>query len=981
MNAIRPPSPKPASLLVAIMLAGLVPGALAQQPAAGQSKFARVAAKTVWLDDLDLGVAAQGWGTPQRNKSVGGQSLMLGGKKFERGFGTHAASRLMVNLRGGALKFTATVGVDDECNDSSASVKFIVRGDARTLWESGVMKARETPKTCEVNLTGVQTLTLEVGDAGDGIGQDHADWADAKFEVAPTAVLETMGGTAGESLRRETALANPLLNFRDLLFIERGISGPSHICYQYYGHNGRPGGGLYLLKDAFTANPVKVDLLAGKTVTKGPMAGKSLSGGSFVSLDLSFDGKRIAFGWSPGGGKDMELESRFRIFVCDITGDHLTQLTGDVNADDIHPCWLPGDERIVFMSTRRGGFGRCHSIPMPICVMYSMKSDGSDLYCIDWHETNEWHPSIANDGMIVYTRWDYVDRDAVITHHFWKCWPDGRDPRSLHGNYPLPLSTIEPNSGPQGLNLRPMAEFNIRAIPGTTAKYVAISGPHHGQAFGEVVVLDVAVPDDGMVSQVKKITAGPLHSDETGAYGTPWPLSENFFLCNYMGGLYLLDGAGNRSLLYATPQTGNANDKNSLLRPIYPTPLRPKKLADGSDYPKVPPQTYAGARASLAEHKPATIAVMNVNIADTPLPPGSNPKWMRIVQLLPKTTVNADNPRTGYGTQSLTRMSLGVVPVEQDGSVYCEAPVGKTLYFQLLDEDGLAIHSMRSATYVHEGERLSCVGCHEDKWENPPPPSGTPLALRRPPSKLRPEVSEGAIPYNWARLVKPVLDAKCAGCHLKEKKGPDMSYASLGKYAFCFQGQQGNFTSPLVGGSRTTPGKFGARFAKLTPFLTDKHYAVKLTLDEYRRITMWLDLNSNELGSYAKVDEQRRGEVIWPELDVEPWNPLGLELLAKDTTPPMVVSGVRAVPARPATVALTWNAARDAESGVDSYSIYRSGTKLATVYGTRYTDLAPARNQPSTYQVAALNRAGLEGPRSTPLAITVQGSPPTASNP
>jgi hypothetical protein len=273
------------------------------------------------------------------------------------------------------------------------------------------------------------------------------------------------------------------------------------------------------------------------------------------------------------------------------------------------------------------------------------------------------------------------------------------------------------------------------------------------------------------------------------------------------------------------------------------------------------------------------------------------------------------------------------------------------------------------------------VGCHEDKWENPPPPSGTPLALRRPPSKLRPEVSEGAIPYNWARLVKPVLDAKCAGCHLKEKKGPDMSYASLGKYAFCFQGQQGNFTSPLVGGSRTTPGKFGARFAKLTPFLTDKHYAVKLTPDEYRRITMWLDLNSNELGSYAKVDEQRRGEVIWPELDVEPWNPLGLELLAKDTTPPAVVSGVRAAPARPATVALTWNPGRDAESGVDSYSIYRSGDLLATVYGTRYTDLAPARGQPCTYQVAALNRAGLEGPRSTPLAITVRENPPTASNP
>ncbi|MCX6997447.1 MAG: hypothetical protein NTV49_10255, partial [Kiritimatiellaeota bacterium] len=526
---------------------------------------------------------------------------------------------------------------------------------------------------------------------------------------------------------------------------------------------------------------------------------------------------------------------------------------------------------------------------------------------------------------------------------------------------------------PQGLNLRPMSEFNIRAIPGTASKYVAVSGPHHGQAFGEIVVLDVAVPDDGKVSQVKKITSGPLFTDQTGEYGTPWPLAEDLFFCNHMGGLYLLDSAGARELLYATPQAG--------MRPLYPTPLRPRKLADGRDYPQVPPQTFAGERALLPGHKAATIAVMNVNIADTPLPPGIEPKWMRIVQLLPKTTVLADNPRTGYGTQSLTRVSLGVVPVEQDGSVYCEAPVGKTLYFQLLDAQGLAIHSMRSATYVHEGERLSCVGCHENKWTSPPAPQGTPLALRRPPSKLQPEASEGALPFNWARLVKPVLDAKCTGCHLKEKKGPDMSYGSLRNYAFCFQGAQGNFTSPIVGGSRTTPGKFGARFAKLTSFLTAKHHDVKLTPEEYRRITLWLDLNSNELGAYTKVEEQKRGEVVWPELDVEPWNPLGLELLSKEATPPRVVTGVRAVPAQSATMVLTWDAATDAGPIVDSYTVYRNGAKVATVYGTRYTDLTAEKNKPCTYEVAALNRSGLEGPRSAGLAVTVPNNALAAASP
>jgi hypothetical protein len=230
-------------------------------------------------------------------------------------------------------------------------------------------------------------------------------------------------------------------------------------------------------------------------------------------------------------------------------------------------------------------------------------------------------------------------------------------------------------------------------------------------------------------------------------------------------------------------------------------------------------------------------------------------------------------------------------------------------------------------------------------------------------------------------LVKPVLDAKCTDCHLKEKKGPDMSYGSLESYAFCFQGAQGNFTNPIVGGSRTTPGKFGARFARLTPFLTAKHYAVKLTPEEYRRITLWLDLNSNELGAYTKVDEQRRGEVVWPELDVEPWNPLGLEVLSKDTTPPTAVRGVRAVPTPSSNITLGWGAATDAGSGVDSYHIYRNGTRVATVFGTRYTDLSVEKNKPCTYQVAALNRAGLEGARSAAVAVTLPIKALSAASP
>ena len=99
---------------------------------------------------------------------------------------------------------------------------------------------------------------------------------------------------------------------------------------------------------------------------------------------------------------------------------------------------------------------------------------------------------------------------------------------------------------------------------------------------------------------------------------------------------------------------------------------------------------------------------------------------MRIVQVIPQMFDLEFSLETvsqiGFATDSPGRMPLGVVPVEADGSVYCEAPVGKALYFQLLDEQGMAVHSMRSATYVHPGEQLVCQGCHEDKWRPRPRP-------------------------------------------------------------------------------------------------------------------------------------------------------------------------------------------------------------------------------------------------------------------
>jgi len=140
-------------------------------------------AETVWLSSLDLSKMRQGWGKAQVNRSIREKPLSVGGKAFEHGVGTHANSAVWIDLAGGSEKFLASVGVDDAAG-GPGSVTFKIVGDGRKLWESGVMKPGQPPKPVDVDLKGIQCLLLLVGDAGDGVGFDHADWAEARFIVA-----------------------------------------------------------------------------------------------------------------------------------------------------------------------------------------------------------------------------------------------------------------------------------------------------------------------------------------------------------------------------------------------------------------------------------------------------------------------------------------------------------------------------------------------------------------------------------------------------------------------------------------------------------------------------------------------------------------------------------------------------------------------------------------------------------------------------
>jgi hypothetical protein len=169
-------------VLLALSLVVAVPATSPAQPAATQPPARPADARDVPLTSLSISRAVQMWGIPRPHANVEGGPMRIAGQAFDDGVGMHATSRLFVHLGGRAGRFVASVGVDDAAGADQASVEFRLIGDGQLLWSSGTLRKGEPAKPVSVDLAGVQYLTLELADAGDGISGDWGNWADARFE-------------------------------------------------------------------------------------------------------------------------------------------------------------------------------------------------------------------------------------------------------------------------------------------------------------------------------------------------------------------------------------------------------------------------------------------------------------------------------------------------------------------------------------------------------------------------------------------------------------------------------------------------------------------------------------------------------------------------------------------------------------------------------------------------------------------------------
>ncbi len=700
-----------------------------------------------------------------------------------------------------------------------------------------------------------------------------------RLDAAPAPGNEQLKQLYLEARRtvRRLALSNPLLDFDTLLFVKRAPTMFPHLSDQYYGWWSRPGGGVFVLQGLKEDQPRAVCLTG------------DLPPGNALRPDLSYDGERVLFAhcrFYPEAANvsdkvnkgNLQEDGFYHLYEMRIDGSERRRLTRG-KYDDFDGRYLPNGD-IAFLSTRKGTFLQCtqantqrtlsetlpdsyvrcgggNARPVPVFTLHAMDGNGGNMRPISAFETFEYTPSVANDGRILYCRWDYIDR---FNGHFFSLWstnPDGSNAQLVYGNY----------------TKRPQATMEPRSIPGSH-KIIFTASAHHSITGGSLVLLDrnKGLEGDAPITRLTPEVPFPETEKNVGMfYANPWPLSENFCLVSWSNrklpahtrrtddrnpvnaqGLYLYDRFGNLELLY------REEDISSMT----PIPVRPRQK------PAVYPDTHDPDVAQVG-----TFTVRNVYAGLEGVARGTVAR-IRIVGVPPKVQPHMNRPSLGVSREETGKYVLGSVPVEADGSAHFRVPSGVPVFFQALDVQGRAVQTMRSLTYVQPDRALSCIGCHEHR--NASPATGdTPLALRRGPSPLTPG-PEGTLPLRYDTLVQRVLNRHCVQCHnAANAKSPahrlvltaDASYKTLIGYA------KDDLKKLVFERDYSEDNHGPALDAKLFKHLEthDAHRDLKLSDDAMRRLYAWVDTYGHTQGCFSP--EQERELVAWAAQYAELFEP------------------------------------------------------------------------------------------------------------
>jgi len=622
--------------------------------------------------------------------------------------------------------------------------------------------------------------------------------------------------------KREFFFADPAMQeIETILFEKRYPLHPSHNYSDIYDSTWREGGGIYTLQipkenGRFVPEHARLTELFRTTgMTRHPAA--------------NFDVSKIYFTNRPS------FSEYWHIMEMNPDGSGLRRLT-DGPFHDLWPCPLP-DGDLCFVTTRCKQKYLCWE--PQASVLFRMNTDGENMTPLSFANLTEFAPSVARDGRILWTRSEYLDKGADYGHTLWYIRPDGTNPELTFGN------TI----------VLPQGYANGREVPGSNeVSCVMIS--HFGDLNGPLTLLNL---DQGRfnpdaIHSLTPEVPWPGFWARVETFREPFPIATNLFLVSHSSrdrfALFVLDRFGNREMITMDDTFGC----------MCPTPLKKRPA---------PPMISSVVDPELAQRKVGVFAVQDVYRGIEHVVPRGSAKYLRVCQELrhhleqyPDGSFRAshqpymefyaspvDLVSGPYGwTSYVAKGDLGLVEIEQDGSVGFEAPAESVLFFELLDEHFNEIQRMRSVVQLQPGESRSCIGCHEDRKHAAPPVFAG--AMHASPKK--PASSPwGVGPFDFANVVQPVLDRHCVSCHNEnDEHGFDLTgkcdenHIPASFKTIIRNGWVHHFDWGYQAGvpTKAEPYTFGTFRSKIWPVLKD-HYDVRLSPDEERAVKCWTDLS------------------------------------------------------------------------------------------------------------------------------------------
>ncbi len=693
-------------------------------------------------------------------------------------------------------------------------------------------------------------------------GKMYLEQLERQFEVYQSAEnnkIKAEAALAISGIRKEALLANPLVTANPILFVVRHQHakdhGSTHTVYNTgkYDFNGPHGAGPSRKDMTIPGGAIKmVDLRnGGKIITI-----IETEDGFIRDPAVHWDGEKILFSWKKN------RNDNHHIYEINIDGTGLKQLTFLKDVDDVHPLYLP-DDCIVFSSDRELKYVPCNRHRQ--FNIYRMNADGSNIHQITKNPECDKPSSITPDGRILFDRYYYVDRDSHNVNSLWTVNPDGTNQDQYWGNHTetpdiIIQARIIPNTG-KAIVIFGSAHDRPRGFLAMIDRKMGVDGPEAVVRTWppEAAGLVVGETNNNNATAITKFITGTISTVDTGIYyQDPYPLSDKYFLVSRMTehnrppveSIYLVDIFGNEILVHRE----------------YPGCFAPMPVS---------PVKRAVIRPTLRdyENKEGSFYVQDVYEGLTDISRGSV-KFLRVVEAPEKRyfasgTLAWGNYSTTYPGISWhnfeTKRILGTVPVEDDGSASFEVPTDKFVYFQLLDEKGMMIQSMRSGTVVQSGEIKGCVGCHENRLRAPVTRENKVLqALCKPPEILKSWYGEPR-EFNYYAEVQPVFNKHCVKCHdFVTKAGKKLNLASDRNTIFNTSYNEfwrKNYIIVTGAGPCKVPSpkSWGSHVSPLVKTLQEGHQGVQLSKEDFDRIVTWIDLNAVYYGSFATAYPENRG--------------------------------------------------------------------------------------------------------------------------